>query len=39
MTKMLEKSAQLYTQLQEYGSLQEVQGKEDRVDVEMKDLK
>jgi hypothetical protein len=39
MTKMLEKSAQLWTQLQEDESLQEMQGKEDRVHVAMADLK
>jgi hypothetical protein len=39
MTELLEKSGQLWTQLQEDGSLQELQGKEDRVHVAMVELK
>jgi hypothetical protein len=39
MTELLEQSGQLWTQVQEDGSLQELQGKEDRVHASMEDLK
>jgi hypothetical protein len=39
MTELLEKSAQLWTQLLEDGSLQELQGKEDKLHAAMEDVK
>jgi hypothetical protein len=39
MTELLEHSGQLWTQFQEDGSLQELQGREDKVHVGMAELK
>jgi hypothetical protein len=39
LTQLLEKSAQLWTQLLEHGSLQELQGKEDKLHTSMEDIK
>jgi hypothetical protein len=39
MTELLEKSGQLWTQLLEDGSLQDLQGREDKVHAVMEDLK
>jgi hypothetical protein len=39
LTKLLEKSAQLWTQLLEDGSLQEMQGKEEKLHAAMEDVK
>jgi hypothetical protein len=39
MTELLEKSTQLWTRILKDGSLQELQGKEDKLHVSMADVK